>query len=88
MAMALNAAIYIAKMTWLALAGWITSCLTVADEFASSLRSGDIGPFQVLTCRCVVSGVDVSVVHGMLRKSKVCNCPTESIVTSAHFIDA
>ncbi|CAL5193359.1 unnamed protein product [Lathyrus oleraceus] len=47
MAMALNAAIYIAKMTWLALAGWITSCLTVADEFASSLRSGDIGPFQV-----------------------------------------
>lgn len=47
MAMALNAAFYIAKMTWIALSGWITSCLIVADEFASSLRSGDIGPFHV-----------------------------------------
>ncbi|KAL9331512.1 hypothetical protein ACSQ67_001122 [Phaseolus vulgaris] len=47
MAMALDAALWIAKMTWIALSGWISSCLTVADEFASSLRSGDIGPFHV-----------------------------------------
>ncbi|AES81254.2 hypothetical protein MTR_7g090260 [Medicago truncatula] len=47
MAMALNSALYIAKMAWIALSGWITSCLTIADEFATSLRSGDIGPFHV-----------------------------------------
>nr|ABN07999.1 hypothetical protein MtrDRAFT_AC153128g25v2 [Medicago truncatula] len=46
MAMALNSALYIAKMAWIALSGWITSCLTIADEFATSLRSGDIGPFH------------------------------------------
>ncbi|XP_020235992.1 uncharacterized protein LOC109815641 [Cajanus cajan] len=47
MAMALEAALWIAKMAWMALSGWISSCLTVADEFASSLRSGEIGPFHV-----------------------------------------
>ncbi|KAL2320684.1 hypothetical protein Fmac_029653 [Flemingia macrophylla] len=47
MAMALEAALWIARMAWVALSGWISSCLTVADEFASSLRSGDIGPFHV-----------------------------------------
>ncbi|KAK7378076.1 hypothetical protein VNO80_03512 [Phaseolus coccineus] len=47
MAMALDAVLWIAKMTWIALSGWISSCLTVADEFASSLRSGDIGPFHL-----------------------------------------
>jgi len=47
MAMALDAALWFIKMTWIALSGWISSCLTVADEFASSLRSGDIGPFHV-----------------------------------------
>ncbi|XP_027353273.1 uncharacterized protein LOC113863773 [Abrus precatorius] len=47
MAMAFDSALWIAKMTWIALSGWITSCLTVADEFATSLRSGDIGPFHV-----------------------------------------
>ncbi|KAG4912913.1 hypothetical protein JHK82_053495 [Glycine max] len=46
MAMALDAALWIVKMTWIALSGWISSCLIVADEFASSLRSGDIGPFH------------------------------------------
>ncbi|KAG5043277.1 hypothetical protein GYH30_007087 [Glycine max] len=49
MAMALDAALWIVKMTWIALSGWISSCLTVADEFASSLRSGDIGPFHMGT---------------------------------------
>lgn len=47
MAMALDAALWIAKMAWIALSGWISSCLTVADEFASSLRTGEIGPFHV-----------------------------------------
>ncbi|RYR51930.1 hypothetical protein Ahy_A06g026874 [Arachis hypogaea] len=47
MAMAVEVAMWIAKMVWIALSGWISSCLTVADEVASSLRSGDIGPFHV-----------------------------------------
>ncbi|XP_061367588.1 uncharacterized protein LOC133310641 [Gastrolobium bilobum] len=47
MAMALDVAMWITKMVWIALNGWITSCLTIADEFASALRSGDIGPFHV-----------------------------------------
>ncbi|KAE9590674.1 hypothetical protein Lalb_Chr20g0110161 [Lupinus albus] len=48
MAMALNMVFCIAKMVFVALSGWISSCLTVADELASSLRSGDIiGPFHV-----------------------------------------
>ncbi|XP_024186648.1 uncharacterized protein LOC121048854 isoform X4 [Rosa chinensis] len=29
------------------LTGWVSSCLTVADELATSLRTGDIGPFNV-----------------------------------------
>jgi hypothetical protein len=32
---------------WVALIGCVSSCLTVADELASSLRTGDIGPFHV-----------------------------------------
>ncbi|GKV41693.1 hypothetical protein SLEP1_g49192 [Rubroshorea leprosula] len=47
MAMPLGMALWISKMVWVALRGWVSSCLTVADEFASSLRSGDIGPFHV-----------------------------------------
>ena len=47
MAMAVDMTMWIAKMVWIALGGWISSCLTVADEVASSLRSGDIGPFHV-----------------------------------------
>ncbi|GAU40683.1 hypothetical protein TSUD_88290 [Trifolium subterraneum] len=31
---------------WIALSGWIISCLTIVDEFATSLGSGDIGPFH------------------------------------------
>nr|GEV29011.1 probable 3-hydroxyisobutyrate dehydrogenase, mitochondrial isoform X1 [Tanacetum cinerariifolium] len=38
---------WMAKMVWIALTGWVISCLTVADEIAGSLRTGDIGPFHV-----------------------------------------
>ncbi|CAL0326601.1 unnamed protein product [Lupinus luteus] len=48
MAMTLDLAFWIAKMVWLALTDLISSCLNVADEVASSLRSGDIGPFHWL----------------------------------------
>ncbi|XP_026426772.1 uncharacterized protein LOC113322827 [Papaver somniferum] len=34
------------RMIWLGLCYWISSCLTVADEIARSIRSGDIGPFH------------------------------------------
>ena len=40
-------ALWMANMVWVALIGWVSSCLTVADELASSLRTGDIGPFHV-----------------------------------------
>ncbi|KAK7244449.1 hypothetical protein RIF29_39271 [Crotalaria pallida] len=46
MAMAVEVAIWVARMVWVGLSGWISSCLTVADEVASSLRSGDLGPFH------------------------------------------
>ncbi|KAE9585238.1 hypothetical protein Lalb_Chr25g0286871 [Lupinus albus] len=49
MAMTLDLAFWIAKMVWFALTDLISSCLTVADELASSLRSGDIGPFHGFT---------------------------------------
>ncbi|KAL4607555.1 hypothetical protein ACB092_09G183600 [Castanea dentata] len=39
--------LWMAKMVWVALSGWVSSCLTVADEVAGSLRTGDIGPFHV-----------------------------------------
>ncbi|KAL9264259.1 hypothetical protein AKJ16_DCAP08480 [Drosera capensis] len=42
MAVPWKVSIWIAKMVWLALAGWVSSCLIVADDIASSLRSGDI----------------------------------------------
>lgn len=47
MAMPWSMTLWMAEMVWLALTGWVTSCLTVADEVASSLRTGDIGPFNV-----------------------------------------
>ncbi|XP_031387796.1 uncharacterized protein LOC116200937 [Punica granatum] len=47
MALPLRAALWMAKMVWIALTGWVSSCLTVADEVAGSLRSGDISPFHV-----------------------------------------
>ncbi|XP_057249415.1 uncharacterized protein LOC104889470, partial [Beta vulgaris subsp. vulgaris] len=39
--------LWISNIVWLALAGWITSCLIVADEIANSMRAGDIGAFHV-----------------------------------------
>uniref|UniRef100_A0A803MM31 Uncharacterized protein n=1 Tax=Chenopodium quinoa TaxID=63459 RepID=A0A803MM31_CHEQI len=48
MAMPWSMTLWISKMVWLALAGWISSCLIVADEVASSIRTGDIGAFHSL----------------------------------------
>ncbi|XP_006492517.2 uncharacterized protein LOC102610363 [Citrus sinensis] len=39
--------LWMAKMVWIAIKGWVSSCLIVADELASSLRTGDIGPLNV-----------------------------------------
>lgn len=47
MAMPWAMTMWMAKMVWVALTGWVSSCLTVADEVANSLRTGDIGPFHV-----------------------------------------
>ncbi|KAK3009800.1 hypothetical protein RJ639_015163 [Escallonia herrerae] len=47
MAVPWNTKIWMAKMVWAALTGWIMACLAVADEIASSLRAGDIGPFHL-----------------------------------------
>ncbi|KAM0990715.1 hypothetical protein ACFX2C_009192 [Malus domestica] len=47
MAMPWGVTVWMAKMVWLALTGWVSSCLAVADEVAGSLRTGDIGPFHV-----------------------------------------
>ncbi|KAF9679558.1 hypothetical protein SADUNF_Sadunf06G0027300 [Salix dunnii] len=47
MAMPWSMAIWIANMVWVGLIGLVSTCLIVADELASSLRTGDIGPFHV-----------------------------------------
>ncbi|CAM9002718.1 unnamed protein product [Rhodiola kirilowii] len=47
MVMPLEMAVWTGKMVWMALSGWVTSCLIVADEIAVSLRNGDIGAFHV-----------------------------------------
>ncbi|KAG6411074.1 hypothetical protein SASPL_129148 [Salvia splendens] len=47
MAVGWSVTLWMARMVWFALSGWVVSCLTVADELAGSLRSGDIGPFHV-----------------------------------------
>ncbi|KAJ4836104.1 hypothetical protein Tsubulata_004207 [Turnera subulata] len=47
MAMPFGMGLWIAKMVWFAIVGWVSSCLSVADELATSLRTGDIGPFTV-----------------------------------------
>ncbi|KAL9255365.1 hypothetical protein AKJ16_DCAP20530 [Drosera capensis] len=52
MAVPWKVSIWIAKMVWLALASWVSSCLIVADDIASSLPSGDIGAFYVGLSRC------------------------------------
>ncbi|KAK4757362.1 hypothetical protein SAY87_018663 [Trapa incisa] len=47
MAVQCGNAIWAAEIIFLALKGWVSSILIVADEVASSLRSGDIGPFHI-----------------------------------------
>ncbi|XP_077218811.1 uncharacterized protein LOC143853002 [Tasmannia lanceolata] len=47
MAMPWRMAIYIVKMVWMMLNGWVSSCLMVANEIARSLRTGDVGPFHI-----------------------------------------
>ncbi|XP_072975647.1 uncharacterized protein [Typha angustifolia] len=47
MAMPWGLAVYIMNMVWIVLDDWISSCVTVADEIARALRTGDIGPFPV-----------------------------------------
>ncbi|CAK9178110.1 unnamed protein product, partial [Ilex paraguariensis] len=47
MAVPWSTTLWLVKMVWEALSGWVVSCLTVADEIASSLRTGDIGAFHV-----------------------------------------
>ncbi|KAM7261707.1 hypothetical protein ACFE04_020784 [Oxalis oulophora] len=41
MTLPLEVTIWTTKMVWLALIGWVFSCLTIADEVANSIRSGD-----------------------------------------------
>ncbi|XP_004303434.1 PREDICTED: uncharacterized protein LOC101313620 [Fragaria vesca subsp. vesca] len=47
MAMPWSVTVWMAEIVWIVLTGWVSSCLTVADELASSIRTGDIGPFNV-----------------------------------------
>ncbi|KAM0951070.1 hypothetical protein DsansV1_C04g0048091 [Dioscorea sansibarensis] len=47
MAMPWGLAVYMMTMVWTVLDSWISSCLFVADEIATALRTGDIGPFPV-----------------------------------------
>ncbi|WMV24047.1 hypothetical protein MTR67_017432, partial [Solanum verrucosum] len=46
MAVPWSTTLWMAKMVWMALSGWVVSCLTIADEVAASFRTGDIGPFH------------------------------------------
>ncbi|EFH52652.1 hypothetical protein ARALYDRAFT_907164 [Arabidopsis lyrata subsp. lyrata] len=47
MAMPLGMAMYLMRMVWFSLSGWVFTCVAIADEIAGSLRNGDIGPFHV-----------------------------------------
>ncbi|XP_057983512.1 uncharacterized protein LOC131168229 [Malania oleifera] len=47
MAMPWAMTLWMARMVWIVLSGWVSSCLTVADDIASSIRTGDISPFHV-----------------------------------------
>ncbi|MFS7924199.1 hypothetical protein Hanom_Chr03g00269821 [Helianthus anomalus] len=35
------------NMVLMAISDWVISCLTVVDEIAGSILTGDIGPFHV-----------------------------------------
>ncbi|KAF6158557.1 hypothetical protein GIB67_040071 [Kingdonia uniflora] len=47
MAMPWGMALSLAKVVWIAVCEWISSCMLVAHEIARALRVGDIGPFHV-----------------------------------------
>ncbi|XP_020099837.1 uncharacterized protein LOC109718187 isoform X2 [Ananas comosus] len=47
MAMPWGLAVYIMNMVWVALDGWISSCVMVADEIAHALRTGDVSSFPI-----------------------------------------
>ncbi|XP_030515880.1 uncharacterized protein LOC115729434 [Rhodamnia argentea] len=47
MAVPWGTTLWVARLVLIALRGWLASCLTVADDVAASLRTGDIGPFHV-----------------------------------------
>ncbi|MFS7953672.1 hypothetical protein Hanom_Chr07g00621381 [Helianthus anomalus] len=38
---------WMTNMVWMAISDWVISCLTVVDEIAGSILTGDIGPFHV-----------------------------------------
>ncbi|KAF8043752.1 hypothetical protein BT93_A1922 [Corymbia citriodora subsp. variegata] len=47
MAVPWGTTLWVARLVWIALRGWLSSCLTVADDVAASIRTGEIGPFHV-----------------------------------------
>ncbi|WOH06382.1 hypothetical protein DCAR_0625808 [Daucus carota subsp. sativus] len=47
MAVRWSLTLWLGKMTWVSLSTWIISCLTVANQIAISIRSGEIGPFNI-----------------------------------------
>ncbi|MFS7996723.1 hypothetical protein Hanom_Chr12g01133151 [Helianthus anomalus] len=60
MAVSWSVSLWMENMVWLAIRGWVISCLTVADEIAGSIRTGDIGLFHVSSfVFCCVDTLDV-----------------------------
>ncbi|KAG2617617.1 uncharacterized protein LOC120664681 [Panicum virgatum] len=47
MTMPWGVAVCIVDMVWAVLAGWVSTCLLVANEVARAMRNGEIGPFVV-----------------------------------------
>ncbi|KAF8716243.1 hypothetical protein HU200_019123 [Digitaria exilis] len=47
MTMPWGVAVCIVDMVWVVLAGWVSTCLVVANEIARAMRNGEIGPFVV-----------------------------------------
>nr|CAB3464494.1 unnamed protein product [Digitaria exilis] len=45
MTMPWGVAVCIVDMVWVVLAGWVSTCLVVANEIARAMRNGEIGPF-------------------------------------------
>jgi hypothetical protein len=46
MAMPIDLAMYIVNMVWVGLFGWISSCVTTADQIACALHDLNSGPFN------------------------------------------